>query len=91
MQAVVDCLTHGRKPVAFVCQHLARSLLTRIPVGFFWSIEDRREFPDAWCAACNERHIRCGYQWSGEALDQLGASALCTRCYLNARLLNLGR
>jgi hypothetical protein len=32
----VKCDTHGLQTETFVCGHVARSLITRTPVGFWW-------------------------------------------------------
>ena len=91
MDDLINCMSHGRRGTTFVCQHVASSLLARQPVGFFWSVEDRQEFPDAWCGDCNDRHARCGFEWIGEALEQLDAKVLCSGCYLEARFMCLGK
>jgi hypothetical protein len=91
MSDLIDCMNHGRRATTFVCQHVAGSLLTRRPVGFFWSAADSKDFPDAWCAECNERHARSGLEWVGEALEHLDAKVLCSGCYLEARRMCLGR
>jgi len=86
----VDCGEHGPQPETFVCQHVAHSLVSREPVGFHWPEDSDQQFPDAWCSECDERHQRSGYEWTGEAADNLGAKVLCAGCYLEARKLALG-
>jgi hypothetical protein len=81
---------HGVQRETFVCQHIVASLDSRTPVGFYWSREDDQEFPDSWCAECNARHERAGWEWEGEALEQLDVKLLCSSCYLDARRLSLG-
>lgn len=88
---LTECGEHGLQPETFVCQHVAESLNTGRPVGFWWPAESDQEYPDAWCTECNERHKRCGYEWEGEAAEHLGAKLLCAACYLEARKLALGR
>lgn len=85
----VDCERHGRKAATFVCQHVAGSLWSRVAVGFHWPADSDQEFPDAWCSACNVRHQRCGWEWTGEAADHLGAKLLCSSCYVEARSINV--
>jgi hypothetical protein len=41
-------------------------------------------------ASCNARHERAGWEWEGEALEQLDVKVLCSSCYLDARKLSLG-
>jgi len=87
---MVQCQDHGSQPETFVCQHIAQSLVRRQPVGFHWPGDSDQEYPDAWCSECNARHERAGFEWQGEAAEQLGAKLLCARCYLQARVLALG-
>ena len=87
----IDCPRHGRERAALVCQHIPGMLVTRVPVGFFWSRDDTRDYPDAWCAECHERHERAGFEWEGEALAHLKAKILCATCYLEARRMCIGR
>jgi len=85
----VDCERHGSQPAAFVCQHVAQSLISRERVGFFWPRDTEEERPDAWCSACNERVAQSDGEWVGSAAEHLGAKLLCGRCYDEARGLNL--
>ena len=73
MAATVRCERHGAQSETFVCQHIATSLSTRRPVGFYWAAEGGDPRPDAWCWACNERVKATGGEWTGEAADSLGA------------------
>ena len=86
----VYCERHGTQPEAFVCQHIAESLATNEPVGFHWPENSSQDYPDAWCSACNERHRKEGWEWTGDAAEQLNAKLLCAQCYLVARRLSLG-
>lgn len=85
----VECGEHGRQPATFVCQHIAQSLLSGNPIGFFWSADAEEERPEAWCAACDELVARCGGDRTGEAAEHLGAKLLCAMCYDRVRALNL--
>ncbi|MCB1035467.1 MAG: hypothetical protein KDD47_16715 [Acidobacteria bacterium] len=86
-----QCDQHGLQPATFVCQHIAASLVSRKPVGFFWPAEATEERPDAWCFACNERVKLTGGEWAGEAEASLGVRLLCGACYDDARALNFPR
>ena len=88
---VVECESHGPQPEAFVCQHVARSLWTNEPVGFFWSTESETPRPDAWCLECEERVQKTGGEWIGEADANLGVTLICGSCYDRAREMNLGQ
>lgn len=87
---VVECAEHGAQPETRVCQHIAGSLKTGKPVGFYWSYDGDQENPDAWCADCNDRLENCGGEWQGEAEEHLGVTTLCASCYFDVRRLCLG-
>jgi len=74
----------------FVCRHIAQSLCTGSPVGFYWAADPDNPCPDAWCSECNERVKKTGGDWVGEAAEQLGARLLCGACYDAARRMCLG-
>ena len=84
----VDCAVHGPQEETFVCQHLAQSLKTNRPVGFFYSSEPRG---DAWCSQCEEVRIREGGE-TGEWNERSEAFAqiiiLCGACYDKVRAIN---
>lgn len=87
---IIKCNKHDLKKSTYVCQHIANSLLTRIPVGFFWSKNDKQMFPDAWCEDCEKRVIKTNGKWKDEALKKLNVKLLCSGCYLMAREMALG-
>ena len=84
----VECAEHGPQEPTFVCQHLARSLATQQPVGFFFAREPRG---DAWCAACEEVRVREGGE-SGDFNERseafAGIQLLCGACYDKVRQLH---
>lgn len=87
----VFCNTHGATSPAFVCQHVADGLSSRVRVGFFFASEDpNNPYPDAWCAQCDERLRLAGGEWEGEAEEQLGARLMCGHCYLTAKTFHTG-
>jgi hypothetical protein len=86
----VSCDRHGVQAETFVCQHIAQSLVSREPVGFFWPADASERQPDAWCRECNQRVAATHGEWTGDAAAQLGAKILCGECYEEARRLNLG-
>ncbi len=85
---MIECADHGPRPETFVCQHLALSLRTRKPVGFFWA-QGAKERPDAWCQECNQRVKAAGGRWVGEAAEKLGVRLICAGCYDDLHELNL--
>lgn len=87
----VICATHGRQSLTLVCQHIARGLIEKRRVGFFWPASaspDTR--PDAWCSGCDHRVAATGGDWGGDALDQLQPKVLCAACYDMARTFHMG-
>ena len=44
----ISCSTHGVQIQTFVCQHIARSLHTRIAVGFHWPRTTEDDLRGAW-------------------------------------------
>ena len=77
----IQCHVHGWQEQAFVCQHIAHSLRTGIPVGFHWSSEDSSTRPDAWCSDCEEARLDAGGDWTPEVEKMLGVKLLCGACY----------
>jgi hypothetical protein len=81
----VECNIHGWQDETFVCQHIAQSLQTGIPVGFHWPAGDADERPDAWCSSCEQARIDAGGEWTPEVEQKLGVKLLCGSCYDYAR------
>lgn len=77
---LIECGEHGAREETFVCQHLALSLRTRKPAGFFWAPGSKAR-PDAWCRECDERVKATGGRWIGDAGEQLGVRLICAGCY----------
>lgn len=86
----VECPEHGTGQATFVCSHVAASLRTGVPVGFFTSASDNPR-PDAWCSACEERLQRADGEWTEETEAFAGVTLICGGCYDRARELNTGR
>jgi len=77
----IVCHVHGLQEQAFVCQHIAQSLHTEIPVGFHWSSQQTDRRPDAWCSACENARLEAGGDWTPEVEGKLGVKLLCGACY----------
>ena len=77
----IQCDVHGWQEQTFVCQHIAQSLHTGIPVGFYWSSEQADARPDAWCSACEKARIEAGGDWTPEVEERLKVKLLCGACY----------
>jgi hypothetical protein len=82
----ISCGVHGWQDETFVCQHVAESLHTGVPVGFHWSSEQPDTRPDAWCAACERLRLEAGGDdWTPEVEKKLGITLLCGSCYDDAK------
>jgi len=75
---VVQCNSHGKQDITYVCQHLAESLSSRKKVGFFCSGSKSRS--DAWCAECEKTRTKEG-EWNDRSEKALGIRILCGACY----------
>lgn len=81
----VECKVHGEQEEAFACQHIANSLLTGVPVGFFWPEESNQKHPDAWCQQCEDARVEAGGDWTPEVEKLLSVKLLCGACYEYAK------
>src|ERR1700680_2776387 len=77
----IECSVHGLQEQTFVCQHIAGSLRTGVPVGFYWSAEHAAPRPDAWCASCEEARVEAGGDWTPQVEEKLRVKVLCGACY----------
>lgn len=84
----VECPEHGTSQATFVCQHIAASLRTRKPVGFFTAEADGYPRPDAWCAACEEQVWWTEGEWTDQSEAFAGVTMICGECYDRASALN---
>jgi hypothetical protein len=83
----INCAVHGWQEETFVCQHIAESLHTGVPVGFHWAPEETAPRPDAWCAACEEARVQAG-GWTPEVEKSLGVKLLCAACWDYAKSIS---
>jgi len=83
--STIECATHGPQPETFVCQHIFRSLDTKVAVGFHWSREDSGPFPDAWCSECEAARSAGDGEWNDELMKMVGVKLLCAGCYTNVK------
>jgi hypothetical protein len=77
----ITCHVHGLQDQTFVCEHIAKSLHTGVPVGFHWSAEQTDARPDAWCSDCEQARIGAGGDWTPEVEQKLGVTLLCGFCH----------
>jgi hypothetical protein len=85
----VECHRHGPQQKAFVCEHIASSLRTGVPVGFHWSGKDQGPHPDAWCSLCEDARLGAGGDWTPEVEKMLGVTLLCGLCYETAKEIGM--
>jgi len=88
-QGKIECNNHGTQTETYVCQHIAASLSTKIPVGFHWPESSAEPYPDAWCSECESSRIEAGGEWTDEVVKKLGVKILCCECYTIAKNLSL--
>jgi hypothetical protein len=92
MSEQVRCHQHGIQETTFVCQHLANSLVTRVPAGYnFPGKADNEVHPDAWCNECEIRRHKeggDGGEWAENSNEYLDIKILCAKCYDDMRTLN---
>jgi hypothetical protein len=81
----VNCGVHGWQEQTFVCRHIAQSLHTGVPVGFYWTRDQAVPRPDAWCSACEKARLDAGGDWTPEVEKLLGVKLLCGACYDDAK------
>src|SRR5882724_9695158 len=79
----VICDTHGDSIRTYMCQHLVRGS----GLGFYCSAEDDDEYPDAWCASCNEIMEQAG-GWNDTSEAAASITIVCHHCYESAKLRN---
>jgi hypothetical protein len=79
------CDKHGAPGEAFVCRHIAESLLTGVAVGFHWPASSTQPYPDAWCTTCEQARVAAGGAWTPEVEAMLEVKLLCGQCYLDAK------
>lgn len=82
---IVKCAIHGPQNESFVCEHIAESLDTRVPVGFHWAADSEQLHPDAWCSACDDAWNRAGGKWTTEVGATLNVKLICGACYDEAK------
>ena len=81
----IKCAIHGWQEESFVCQHIASTLSTGVPVGFHWSSGSTSRHPDAWCSACEAARVQAGGEWTLEVQEKLKIKLLCGACYEHAK------
>jgi len=88
MADVVHCDEHGDQEETFVCNHLAKSLETSQPVGFFFASQPRG---DAWCSECEKVRVAEGVpsgDWNERSEAFANITLLCGGCYDKIREIN---
>jgi Family of unknown function (DUF6882) len=73
----VKCDAHGVGYQTFVCEHLVA-----VPTQTWFSDEpnESKQWPDAWCAACNVFFAEQG-EWNASNESHLKIKLVCHQCY----------
>lgn len=88
MPDLIHCDAHGEQEETFVCRHLAETLQTREPVGFYFSSEPKG---DAWCSECEEMRLAEGGtngDWNEKSEEFADITLICGSCYDRIREIN---
>lgn len=84
MDEIVNCHTHGEQAATLVCQHIARAHESDASMGFFWSRDEKNNFPDAWCRDCSKQLLATN-EWSDATVKAASFKIICSQCYLDLR------
>lgn len=85
-QRTINCVRHGDKREAFVCEHL----VSGGQLGFYYDREDlRNPYPDAWCSACERVRLEHGGTWNDESEALIKVKLVCGDCYQEIKARNL--
>ncbi len=88
--ALIECSSHGKMRLAFVCQHLNG----HSSVGFHEAFETFKGMPlnkeedfQAWCNTCEHERIKTN-GWNDESMEFANIRLVCEECYFNMKALN---
>ena len=84
----VECDTHGKQQITFVCQHIVQTLNDGKPRGFLCAYDPENMRPDAWCSECDAKLLASGDEWNEENEAFASIKILCGECYDSAKILN---
>lgn len=76
-QGQIACQTHGTGYETFVCDHL---MSNPAQLWFSEDVTDEKQWPDAWCAACDAVFQEEG-GWNERNETELKIRLICHRCY----------
>jgi len=82
----VECGIHGRRSIAFICQHLSNGEGLGFNTGYDPENPDAL-YPDAWCDKCDEVLDKEG-EWNDASVAYSDIKMVCTGCYRNIREKN---
>jgi hypothetical protein len=81
----IVCERHGRRPKAYVCDHLLHGESR----GFVTAIDQiGNPYPDAWCLECDDIRMAHGGVWNEESEQLITVRLVCGDCYEVIRLRN---
>ena len=84
----INCKIHGKRPITYICQHLANSLRSGQRVGFNLAHDPGNSSPDAWCDECEKVVMQSGGEWDDESEEFAGITIVCADCYDKAKFIN---
>lgn len=85
---LISCKIHGKQPITYICQHLAKSLRSGQRVGFNLAYEPDNPRPDAWCDECEKVVMEAGGEWDDASEEFAGITIVCAACYERAKHIN---
>jgi hypothetical protein len=81
VRTYVDCASHGHRETAFVCPHIAESMVEGKPLGFHFEATPDEQRAPAFCTTCAQQRAHDAEPWPAMA-------EICVDCYDDARRLN---
>lgn len=87
---LVECASHGKMRVAFVCQHLNNSIKTGFEEAFHsykgMELDEDDDF-QAWCDDCEIQRLKSG-GWNDESMKYANIKIVCEGCYFVIKEFN---
>lgn len=88
---LIHCDDHGKRRLAFACQHLNAVDKT----GFKEAFDTYPAMPlgedddlQAWCSRCEKERLRTN-GWNDESMEFAKIKLVCEKCYFNIKDFNL--
>jgi hypothetical protein len=76
------CEVHGHQPITFVCTHIVARTSPDTAGFVSFPPEDRNDFRDAWCEACDAYLQNNGGEWIEDTVEVPGGiTIICAEGY----------